>query len=76
MAQHSWSQRSVPTPLVARYEQEGWWTDDTLGAKVACQIAQQVAFQAEGSAATTHRGKLFSYLVGKERGRSARRHAA
>ena len=48
----------------------------TLGAKVACQIARQVAFQAEDGAATTHRGKLFSYLVGKERGRSARRQAA
>ena len=39
MAQHSWSQRSVPAPLVARYEQEGWWTDDTLGAKVAEWLA-------------------------------------
>ena len=48
----------------------------TLGAKAACQIARQVAFQAEDGAATTHRGKLFSYLVGKERGRSASRQAA
>ena len=39
MAQHSWSQRSVPAPLVARYEQEGWWTDATLGAKVAEWLA-------------------------------------
>ena len=32
------------------------------GERVACQIARQVAFQAEDGAATTHRGKLFSYL--------------
>jgi acyl-CoA synthetase len=39
MAQHTWSQRSVPATLVDRYEQEGWWTSATLGAKVAEWLA-------------------------------------
>ncbi len=39
MAQHTWSQRSVPETLVARYEKEGWWTSATLGAKVAEWLA-------------------------------------
>jgi len=36
---HSWSQRSVPDTLVAQYERDGWWTGDTLGAKVAEWLA-------------------------------------
>jgi hypothetical protein len=47
-----------------------------LGANAACRIARQVAAQAAGQAKPTHRGKLFSYLVGKERERSARLRAA
>jgi hypothetical protein len=48
----------------------------TLGAPAACRIARQVAAQAASQAKPTHRGKLFSYLAGKERERSARRRAA
>ncbi len=39
MAQHSWSERSVPAELVERYEREEWWTDNTLGGKVAEWLA-------------------------------------
>jgi acyl-CoA synthetase len=31
----NWALRSVPAELVERYLAEGWWTDQTLGARVA-----------------------------------------
>ena len=44
MTQHSgsdrsWSKRSVPATLVEQYERDGWWTDDTLGGKIAEWLA-------------------------------------
>ena len=38
-AAHAWSRRTVPADLVERYEREGWWTDATLGGKVAEWLA-------------------------------------
>ena len=38
-ATRGWSRRDVPTDLVERYEREGWWTDATLGGKVAEWLA-------------------------------------
>ena len=34
-----WPLRRVPPELERRYEGEGWWTDETLGAMVARQLA-------------------------------------
>lgn len=34
-----WVRRSIPASLERRYVDEGWWTDDTLGAMVARSIA-------------------------------------
>ena len=34
-----WKLRQVPAALVQRYEAEGWWTDDTLGGKLAEWLA-------------------------------------
>jgi len=34
-----WPVRRVPPELERRYEGEGWWTDETLGAMVARQLA-------------------------------------
>ena len=44
----------------------------TLGAPVVCRIARDVAAHAERRPQTTHKGKLFSYLVRKERERTGR----
>ena len=38
-AAHTWTRRTVPAELVDRYEREGWWTDATLGGKVAEWLA-------------------------------------
>jgi acyl-CoA synthetase (AMP-forming)/AMP-acid ligase II len=38
-----WTTRTVPAALVERYEREGWWTDDTLGAKVTAWLAEAPA---------------------------------
>ena len=53
MAQHSWSERSVPAELVERYEREGWWTDDTLGGKVAEWLAAAPAPRSTSTPAPT-----------------------
>ena len=34
-----WTLRTVPPGLVRRYEADGWWNDDTLGAMVASWLA-------------------------------------
>lgn len=34
-----WSLRDVPAPLVERYVDEGWWTDESLGQAVAARLA-------------------------------------
>ncbi|MET0911275.1 MAG: AMP-binding protein, partial [Ilumatobacteraceae bacterium] len=38
-ANRGWSRREVPDALVERYEREGWWTDATLGGRVAEWLA-------------------------------------
>ncbi|MEX2293903.1 MAG: AMP-binding protein [Acidimicrobiales bacterium] len=36
-----WALRSVPADLVEHYRAEGWWTDESLGQRVATGLAQQ-----------------------------------
>jgi acyl-CoA synthetase (AMP-forming)/AMP-acid ligase II len=40
-AQARWSLRTVPAQLVRHYRDEGWWTDDTLGAMVAAGLRER-----------------------------------
>jgi acyl-CoA synthetase (AMP-forming)/AMP-acid ligase II len=40
-----WPLRRVPPELERRYQREGWWTDETLGAMVARQLASHPASQ-------------------------------
>lgn len=40
-AQARWSLRTVPAQLVRQYRDEGWWTDDTLGAMVAAGLRER-----------------------------------
>ncbi|MEM7140675.1 MAG: AMP-binding protein [Actinomycetota bacterium] len=39
MSSENWPLRTVPEDLVARYVDEGWWTDETLGDMVADALA-------------------------------------
>ncbi len=41
MTARTWPERNLPAEVVDRYEREGWWTDATLGGKVAEWLAAQ-----------------------------------
>ena len=39
-----WGVRPVPTDLAQRYRDEGWWTDGTVGRRLARQPDQRLWF--------------------------------
>jgi acyl-CoA synthetase len=39
VSRHRWTPRTVPTDLVTRYEENGWWSGATLGKSVAAWLS-------------------------------------